>query len=70
MFDSCLDAVHAKGIKTHGDDGKPLEGKKWYHRHDRLPKELAATITVRDKVVEPVEPETETEDAKELAPVA
>ncbi len=70
VFESCLDAVHAKGIETHDADGKPLAGKKWYHRHDRLPKELAATITVRDKVVEPVEPASESaseEPEKELA---
>ena len=62
VFESCLDAVHAKGIETHDAAGKPLAGKKWYHRHDRLPKELAATITVRDKAVEP-----ESEPEKELA---
>jgi len=65
VFESCLDAVHAKGIETHDSDGKPLAGKKWYHRHDRLPKELAATITVRDKAVEPVEPASESEPASE-----
>ena len=66
VFESCLDAVHAKGIETHDADGKPLTGKKWYHRHDRLPKELAATITVRDKAVEPAS-ESESEPVAETA---
>lgn len=44
-FDTNLDAVHALGIATHGDDGEPLDGKTYYHRHDRLPKDIAAKIT-------------------------
>ncbi len=66
-FDTCLAAVHAMGIKTHDDAGKALQGKKYHHRHDRLPTELADAITVRIKAT--TEPAT-TEPATTEEPAA
>ena len=52
VFATCLDAVHAMGIETHGADGKVLSGKAYYHRHDRLPKEVKDAITKQAKATE------------------
>ena len=48
-FATNLDAVHALGIKTHGDDGEALDGFTYYHRHDRLPKAVKDKIEKRAK---------------------
>ena len=55
VFDNCEKAVNALGIETRDSEGNWLEGKKYYGRLDRLPKEVAAKITKREKVV--TEPE-------------
>ncbi|KKK71680.1 hypothetical protein LCGC14_2911500 [marine sediment metagenome] len=60
-FDTCLDAVHAMGIKTHDAAGNKLDGKKYHHRHDRLPKEIKDAITVRAKATEPADAATQAE---------
>ena len=52
VFATCLDAVHAMGIETHGADGKVLSGKAYYHRHDRLPKEVKDAIAKQAKATE------------------
>ena len=43
-FDSCEKAVNALGVKTRNADNDFLEGKQYYYRHDRLPKELKEKI--------------------------
>ena len=55
-FETCEMAVNALGVETRDDKGDFLDGKQYYHRHDRLPKELKAKI---EKVAEPETPETE-----------
>lgn len=53
VFDSCEKAVNAMGETTRDGDGNLLEGKKYWTRHDRLPKELAEAITKREKTPAP-----------------
>ena len=48
-FDTCEDAVNALGIETRDAKGEWLEGKKYYGRLDRLPKEVASKITKSEK---------------------
>lgn len=49
VFGTCLDAVKALGLKVEGPDGKRLDGFQYYHRHDRLPADVKAQITKREK---------------------
>lgn len=51
-FDTCEGAVNALGIETRDSSGEWLDGKKYYGRLDRLPKEVAAKITKADKTNE------------------
>lgn len=58
-FDTCEAAVNALGIETRDAKGEWLDGKKYYGRLDRLPKELVEKIT---KTAKPSE-ESSTSDA-------
>lgn len=49
VFATCLDAVKALGLKVEDSNGKRLDGFAYYHRHDRLPADVKAQITKRDK---------------------
>jgi hypothetical protein len=53
VFDTCEKAVNALGEVTRDAAGNLLEGKKYWTRHDRLPKELADAITRRPKAEAP-----------------
>ncbi len=80
-FDTCEAAVNALGVDTRDAQGDFLEGKQYYHRHDRLPKELKEKIEKVDKPPEaPEAPEApdapeagataEAPEAPEAAPTA
>ena len=60
-FDTCEAAVNGLGIDTRDANGDFLDGKQYYHRHDRLPKELKAKI---EKAEKPETPEAETPESK------
>jgi hypothetical protein len=49
VFENCEKAVNALGTDTRDSQGNLLDGKKYYTRHDRLPKELQEAITKRPK---------------------
>lgn len=49
VFDTCEAAVNGLGVETRDARGNLLDGKKFYTRLDRLPKELAEAITKRPK---------------------
>lgn len=63
VFENCEAAVNALGIDTRDDKNEWLDGKKYYGRLDRLPKEIAEKITKRDKVT----PEAPEPDAENVA---
>jgi hypothetical protein len=56
VFDTCEKAVNALGEVTRDSEGNLLDGKKYWTRHDRLPKELADAITKRAKASTPETP--------------
>lgn len=62
-FENCEAAVNALGIDTRDDKNEWLDGKKYYGRLDRLPKEIAEKITKRDKVT----PEAPAPDAENVS---
>ncbi len=64
-FDSCEKAVNALGVATRDDKGDFLDGKQYYHRHDRLPKELKAKVSKVDKPTEEKPPESTEEKSTE-----
>ena len=49
VFEKCEEAVNAMGIDTRDANGECLDGKQYYYRHDRPPKEIAEAITKRAK---------------------
>lgn len=49
IFATCLDAVKALGLVVEDAKGKRLDGFAYYHRHDRLPADVKAQITKREK---------------------
>ncbi|MFQ6030017.1 MAG: hypothetical protein ACE5Q6_21300 [Dehalococcoidia bacterium] len=48
-FETCEMAVNALGTETRDANGDFLDGKQYYHRHDRLPKALKEKITKVEK---------------------
>ncbi len=60
-FDTCEKAVNALGIETRDDKGEWLDGKKYYGRLDRLPKEVAEKITKSEKPTAPADAPDATE---------
>lgn len=53
VFDTCEKAVNAVGVETRDKDGNLLDGKKFYVRWDRIPKELQEKITKSPKAETP-----------------
>ena len=48
-FETCEAAVNGLGIDTRDANNDFLDGKQYYYRHDRLPKELKEKITKEPK---------------------
>jgi hypothetical protein len=67
VFDTCEKAVNALGEVTRDSEGNLLDGKKYWTRHDRLPKELADAITKRAKASTPETPATSDPAAPETS---
>lgn len=63
VFETCEKAVNATGETTRDASGNLLDGKKYWTRHDRLPKELAEAITKREKTPAPEASETPAPEA-------